>query len=99
MQPSNTIIKFLKRPIERAAAEGATLYDIFTGRLREALGRILNWLGVPGTIQDLKITDELTGQHIEIRVGLLFTRVSVNGRDYFFRRLSGRFDGTGMGCY
>ena len=98
MGPCSTIVKFPKNFAGRATVNGASRYQIVQGRLQVALYRLFNKLGFPGGIKDMTITDKLTGQHIEIKVGVLFTRLSVNGRDYYFRRLSGRFDGTGYGC-
>lgn len=46
----------------------------------------------------MRLEDELTGRAIEVRVEPLFIVFSVDGRDYYFRRFSGRFDGTGLGC-
>jgi len=86
------------KQIGAPAISGATTLDILSGRIREGLGRVLNFLRVPGRIKNLAVKDELTGQEIEIKVGVLFTRLTVNGRDYFFNRLTGKFDGTGMGC-
>ena len=43
--------------------------------------------------------DIVTGGVIEVKVGSLFTRLSVNGRDYYFDRITGRFAGTGQGCF
>lgn len=77
---------------------GATNWDKLTGRLREWLGRFLNWSGTPGIVQPFDYHDLVTGNSIQIVVSPLFTRLSVNGRDYYFRRVSGQFDGTGMGC-
>lgn len=59
---------------------------------------MLHTIGAPGAIQNQEITDSLTGQRIEIRVGDLFTRISIDGRDYYFTRIRGRLDGTGCGC-
>jgi hypothetical protein len=55
-------------------------------------------MGMPGAIRDFHMKDELSGQEIDIAVTLLFTRISINGRDYYFDRLTGRFGGTGCGC-
>ncbi len=93
-----SILKLPRREAGHSSEGGATLYDIYIGRARELLGRLLNRLRVPGAVRDAHIKDALTGQEVEIRVGELFTRVSVNGRDYYFHRASGKFDGTGMGC-
>ena len=64
-------------------------------RLRLSLGVFLNRRRVPGVIQPLDFEDPLTGTRLEIRVTPLFTIVQINGRDFYFRRLSGDFDGTG----
>jgi hypothetical protein len=71
---------------------------IWKGRLKEWFGRLLNRTGVPGAVQEAEIEDEVSGQVVHIRVGPVFTRISINGRDYYFHRLSGKFDGTGSGC-
>ena len=95
---SRTIVQFPRNFVGRPALCGATRYEIYREWLKIHFCRLLNSFGLPGGIRDTTITDELTGQYIEVMVGVLFTRLSVNGRDYYFRRLSGRFDGTGMGC-
>ena len=66
--------------------------------LTDGLGWLMESLGVPGAIQPFEIYDELTGQHVKVRVSARFTVIQVNGRDYYFYRYTGRFDGTGMGC-
>lgn len=77
---------------------GATRFQIFRWSLKERLCLLLDFLHVPGLVHSVEIHDELTGQHITIQTRHLFTRISINGRDYYFSRLSGRFDGTGSGC-
>jgi len=94
-----TILNFPQsKSIGTSTVSGANVLEILYGRVREGLGRILNFLRVPGRIKNLAVKDELTGQEIEVHVGVLFTRLTVNGRDYFFNRLTGKFDGTGIGC-
>lgn len=66
--------------------------------VRDGIGRLLNRLRVPGCIRPVEFIDETTGRHIKVTTGSLFTRISVDGRDYYFRRISGRYDGSGMGC-
>lgn len=90
------IIKLPMRP--RPTTTGATQIDIWSGRLRELLGYMANRIGLPGIVRPCEIKDAVTGQTISIRTGSLFTVIQVNGRDYYFRRASGRFDGTGLGC-
>ena len=62
------------------------------------LGRTATRLGMPGLIQETSIHDALTGQKLEVSIGALFTKLCVNGRDYYFRRCSGAYEGTGFGC-
>lgn len=80
------------------AKTGAGLWTIWKWRARILFDRILNRLGFPGTIQNAAIDDLVTGQKIRVSVGVLFTKISVDGRDYYFDRLSGRYDGSGSGC-
>jgi hypothetical protein len=91
-----TVIPFPLGPT--AATIGATRLQIWKERLREGLGVALNRLRLPGTISPGLIEDALSGDRIEIRVGPLLTRISVNGRDYYFDRISGAPAGTGSGC-
>jgi hypothetical protein len=56
---------------------------------------LLNRLGVPGAIRTMRHHDPLTGHAFAVHVGLYYTTVTVDGRDYYFDRLTGAFDGTG----
>ena len=85
-----------ERPV--GTSSGANALDIWLRRMRGVLCRICNRVGVPGAIQDATIDDPLSGQHIEVAVQQDFVKLTVNGRDYYFDRISGKFDGTGMGC-
>ncbi len=80
------------------SSEHASRIEILQGRTRRLFGKILTSLRIPGAICDYHINDPVTHQTIDIRVGDLFTRITVDGRDYYFHRLTGKFDGTGMGC-
>jgi len=70
----------------------------FKDAFKAWLGTTLNHFGVPGGVRDVQFEDQVTGQRVQIRVGVLFTRISIDGRDYYFRRVSGKYDGSGMGC-
>ena len=76
----------------------ASYVEILRGRLRRLVGKVLTSLRIPGAIRDFHISDPVTYQTIDIRVGDLFTKITVNGRDYYFHRSTGKFDGTGIGC-
>ena len=79
-------------------SDGATTWDIWKTRARESVGRLLCRFGFPGFVQDVSLHDPLTHQEVTISSSPYFTKISINGRDYYFDRLNGRFDGTGMGC-
>jgi hypothetical protein len=85
----NTIRNYL-------ALAHASSVDILRVRFRILVGKALTSLRIPGAIRDQKINDPVTHHLIDIRVGDLFTKISVDGRDYYFHRLTGKFDGADM---
>src|ERR1700691_5689183 len=90
--------QMLRFPTERAAHAGrggAGIGDILTLRVRQWIGRAANWLRLPSPIQPTEIYDKATGRKITVTAGALFMRLTVNGRDFYFDRITGRFDGTG----
>jgi hypothetical protein len=91
------VVRFPAERIVRSGRGGATRLDIWFGRIRQWVGSILNSLGVPGAIRAMEFRDKLTGQSLAVSVGELFVCISVNGRDYYFDRITGSFDGTGAG--
>lgn len=69
-------------------------------RLLVLLGRLANRVGLPGLVGEHEIDDAFAGK-VSIRTSPWFTVISINGRDLYFRRWSGKFDGTGSmvgGC-
>ena len=66
--------------------------------MRTVTGRLLGRLGVPGAIRPVEINDQVTGLTIKVTVSPRFTMIKIDGRDFYFERLTGRFDGTGSGC-
>ena len=89
------VLHFPVERVVRPARGGATWLEIRAWRLRQWLGRMLNSFRAPGAIRDVEVQDALTGQRLAVSVGELFVCVNVNGRDYYFDRFTGRFDGTG----
>jgi hypothetical protein len=89
------VVDFPSDRVSRPARDGATVIDIARSRVRAGVGRLLNKLRVPAAIQPIEITDEVTKQHVAVTVDDLFVRISIDGRDYYFDRVTGRFDGTG----
>lgn len=94
--PRRRVIRFPSERTGHPARGGASTLRIFSARFRGWLGRVLNVARIPGAIQSVEIDDSVAGQHIAVSVGDLFVRLSMNGRDYYFNRLTGCFDGTGM---
>jgi hypothetical protein len=90
------VVQFPAERVTRAAlGGGATPWQRLKERLRQLAGQMLSRLGAPGAIANAEIKDALTGQELSVTVGTCYVRLSVDGRDYYFDRLTGRFDGTG----
>ncbi len=65
--------------------------------MRELLGRMVNWLGWPGLVQETEYrSSKIADVEVRVRNTRLFTIVTVNGLDVYFDRLTGRIDGTGF---
>ena len=90
-------LRLIKTP-EHAAVDGATRLDVIRVRIQEAIGWILKRWEVPGLVSSMAYQDPVTDNAISISVGRLYTRLSINGRYYYFGRLNGKFEGTGQGC-
>jgi hypothetical protein len=84
------------RLLNSCVTYGASYLDILQGKCRRLFEQLLNGLRIPGIVRDYKIADPVNNQIIIISVGALFTRISVNGRDYYFHRLTGKYDGMGL---
>jgi hypothetical protein len=66
-------------------------------KVKVGVGNLLIRLRAPGAIRQTEFRDRVGGDHLAVSIGPLFVRVSVNGRNYFFDRFTGKFDGTGTG--
>ena len=92
---ASRIVRFPAERVPRPASAGASGIDVARGRLRQGVCWLLNRLGVPGAVQNVELTDNVTGQKVAVTVGEFYVRLTVDGRDYYFDRITGRFDGTG----
>ena len=81
----------------KPATFGATKLQIILGRLKYKTGLALNFIGVSGFVKPTKIYDRLTNTNLEVVLGGYFTIIKVNGKDFYFSRFSGEYDGSGMG--
>lgn len=60
------------------------------------LGRLFEWLRVPGLIRPIDHTDPVTGQRVRVRTSPRYTIITVgDSLELYFNRESGRFDGGG----
>lgn len=80
----------------KPAKMGASRWTITKESIKQRMGFLLNFLRIPGLVRPIKVYDRLTNTHIEVRLGGFFTVVSVDGKDYYFQRLTGKYDGSGM---
>ena len=92
------IITFPQREQLTCSSSGVGYKQIIFGKMAEYIGMFMLKFGIPAGIRSCNIKDEYTGQRIDIQSGVLSTRVSINGRDYYFDRFTGRHTGTGLGC-
>lgn len=92
---SHKIIRFPTERVRRRAPVKAKPSEAHRRRLNEWLRRKLFRAHVPGAIQEIDLDDSLTGQRFSVWVGEYFVRVSADGQDYYFDRITGRFDGIG----
>lgn len=91
-----SIKSFRRKTVAGAAVTvGASRWQRLGGRVRLYAGAFLNHWGCPAHFQAVTIHDEVSGQTIAIETGRLFSKLTVNGRDFYFRRLTGRYDGSG----
>lgn len=63
--------------------------------ISQSSNQILTFFNAPGFVTPIDYADRVTGDYISIRINKYFTVISVNNRDYYFRRFTGKFDGTG----
>src|SRR6266436_7995692 len=65
-------------------------------RFRLWVGRVLNLAGLPAPLRQCEYNASVCKAHVSVRLGPLFTIVSINGLDVYFHRLTGKIDGVGF---
>jgi hypothetical protein len=68
------------------------------GAFRRAVRRFLSRFIPARTPQDYDKVDLVTGLHIRVKSSPFYVTFSVNERDFYWSRWSGKFDGTGS-CF
>ena len=56
----------------------------------------MNALGLPGLVGTTDYRSAKFGTHVRVVRGQLFTVVSIDGKEAYFRRLTGTIDGVGF---
>lgn len=59
------------------------------------LGKIFQWLKLPGLIKPFSIYDKDVQQRITVRTSSRYTIIQVGSKEYFFIRETGKYDGWG----
>lgn len=59
------------------------------------LGKLVQWLGLPGFVRPFRFYDSKTGQAIEIKTSPLYTKIIVGEQEFYFIRETGKYDGFG----
>ena len=80
---------------EKEIEFNANIYQVLFYRILNWLSGILNAIHYPVIIKPTQFLDVATGQQINIKAGKLFTTISIGNRDYFFHRITGKYDGSG----
>lgn len=59
-------------------------------------GRLLHWLRFPGLVRAIEYRDPETGEVVlSVKTSPRYTTILVGGREFYFLRESGKFDGVG----
>jgi len=78
--------------------EPFTVRQHLTDVIRQIVRYLYFVFGLPGFVHQIDYADKVTGDRIRIKVSWRYTVVACNNREYWFNRLTGKFDGTGYGC-
>lgn len=77
-----------------------TFLNLLRLRIRVVFGYLFNLAGIPGLVRSCDYEAGITDARIRVRVGEMFTVITVNELDIYFHRLTGKIDGVGLtvGC-
>lgn len=65
-------------------------------KLKRWVGALMNALGLPGLVRPTEYRSATLGTQVRVVRGQLFTVVSIDGKEAYFRRLTGAIDGVGF---
>ncbi len=72
-----------------------TVFHLIPMRVRVIFGALCNVAGIPGLIRNCDYEGGITDASIRVRVGEMYTVITVNGLDIYFHRTTGEIDGVG----
>jgi hypothetical protein len=64
-------------------------------KVKLIISSLLNKIGYPPIISNLELNDEIIGSKIKIEASNHWTKISIDNRDFYFSRITGKFAGTG----
>ena len=67
--------------------------------LRNVYGRFLERIHAPAKIREFEYVDPVTNETIYLSTGARYSVLHVGGKQLFFCRTTGRFDGTGSSLF
>ena len=59
------------------------------------IGKLLNLAGYPALVRECEYASDALGARVKVTKSGLYTVISVNGLDIFFKRFTGEIDGVG----
>jgi len=62
--------------------------------MKQLIQKAFQWLNIPGFVQPISLWNENVGR-IKIETSQYYTILTVGGTEYFFERVSGKYDGWG----
>ncbi len=83
---SNVIVSFFKRKTPQSVKWEEVREEILSSIEGERDGLAL--------IEPFEYEDALTNQTVGVEVSSLYSKLSIDGRTYYFERETGKFDGT-----
>ena len=89
MESASSPVLLAKRETPRAILD--TLRDVY--------GRLLEWMHVPAKIREFEYVDPVTNETIYLSTGARYSVLHVGGKQLFFSRRTGEFDGTGSSLF
>jgi hypothetical protein len=76
------------------SVESVSLWTRIRSKTRHLAGVLLEKFHVPARIKEFEYVDPITNEIIYLSTGARYSVLHVGGTQYFFERLTGRFDGT-----